>query len=374
VSALRPEVELLFMTALARVGPADVAAVREFVQRHADRLDWGFVIDQAYQHKVLPLIAGNFLDYHLYPSMDDHRLRFRHEQLFRFVAEGNAMRNETVLRELSLILRELAEHGIPVVVRKGPVLMQEVYGQTRSRLMNDLDLMVDPADLDRTCGLLADLGYAQGKPTANRRALRPLTRTEAIYAKLKVPNVNLKRPTSERFVTYFNLDICLNHFLPDSGYSLPAGRLAERARPIRLFGSPALAFTPEEMLIDLSVHLYKEATTLQYIAIGKDLCLSKFLDIAEYVRSGPAVDWAAFLDRCRGYGIEQPVYYGLHFTDVLYPEVLPPDVLDALRPDDPGFLHRFGDADKVAGEWRGDFLTRMFDGSRSSEVHSRALV
>ena len=376
MSGVRPDIELLVRSAKPRLTEAEIADIKTLIRAHAAELDWGLFIDQAYLHKVLPLIAQNFLDHHLYPAVPDSRLRFRHEQLFRLIADGTSARNESLLRELAVVLRTLDRQRIPVLVRKGPVLMQDAYGDHRFRAMNDLDVMVEPQDLARAVDALEGLGYAGGKQSPLRRTVIPYTRAEALYAKLKVPNLTLLRPATDRFVDYYIVDVCLNQFLPDSGYDLPAGGFAERARPVKLFGDPALVFTPEEMIIDLTVHLFKEATTLRFIEVGRDLCLSKFLDIAEYVGSGPAIDWPLFERRCREYGVTKPVYFGLHFTDLLYPGVLPADVLDALRPPDLTYLDQFGAADKHAGTWGNtDFVARMFDRDRATEAPpSRALV
>ncbi len=373
-AALPVEAELILAAARPGIGPDDAGRVERLITAHAADLDWGRVVDQAYQHKVLPLLAHNFLDHHLYPSMTDQRLKFRHERLFRLVAEGNAARNEALLRELAVVLRALRAADVPVLVRKGPVLMQEVYGDTRTRHMNDLDLMFEPGDLPRAKDVLTELGYTKGNVSRNRRRLVPMPRAEAAYWALHVPNVVLRRPTSERFVDYFMIDICLNQFLPGGGYDLPAGGFAERARETVIVGVPALAFRQEDMLVDLCVHLYKEATTLYYIALGKDLSLSKFLDVAEFARVAP-LDWDRFRRRCADLGIAAPVYFALHHADLLYPHVVPAEVLDDLRPDDISFLDQFGFADKDVHGWRTDFLSRLFDGGRAAEVpESRSML
>ncbi|WP_431936243.1 nucleotidyltransferase domain-containing protein [Micromonospora sp. RP3T] len=373
----RPDIELLLLAARPRLTVTEVDQIGELIVRHAADLDWGWLIEQAHLNKVLPLVAQNFLDHHLYPTLPDSRLRFRYEQLFRLVADGNSARNDTLLRELAVILRTFEREGISALVRKGAVVIEEAYGgDRRFRSMNDLDLMFEPEDVARAIAVLETLGYARGKATALRRTIAPLSRSEAVYARLKVPTVTLLRPSTDRFVDYLVVDICLNQFLPDSGYDLPAGGFAHRARPISLCGEPALMFTAEEMVIDLAVHLFKEATTLRFIESGKDLCLSKFLDIAQFVKSSPELSWPTLYERCARYRIAEPVYFALHFTDLLYPGVIPAEVLVPLRPENLEYLNQFGAADKHHGTWSHEsFLDRMFDRDRATKAPpSRALV
>ncbi|WP_019545211.1 nucleotidyltransferase domain-containing protein [Streptomyces sulphureus] len=358
------EIRLILDTARPHLTADDVTALRAL---SAEDVDWAFVLDQAFRHRVLPLFARNFVRYQLHPEMLKPMPSFLYEELLVNVHHANEVRNEALVRELGEVLRGLRQRGVEAVVRKGAVLGQEVYGDIGARRSYDIDLIVEPDEVPTVREELEALGYGTGGPAANRRTLAPLPRAQSAFWALRVPNLAFRRTTSERFVGTFVIDVCLNQFLPGSGYDLPPGNLRERSRQLTLFGFPARAFTHEEMLVDLATHLFKEATTLHYVHLSQDLTVAKFLDLAMYARHRP-VDWPRFVDLCHRYGIAKPVYFALHYTRAVYPDSLPDEVLSALRPPDTSFLHEIGAVDKLPHQWQGDLLARMFDNTRAAQA------
>lgn len=358
------EAEFVLRAARPTLDEDEVAAVRDLASGVEDAERWPHVVDQAYRHHLLPLLGRNVVQHGLHPRPPGANTAFRYEELFTAVYQANQVRNEALLRELEAVLRELARHGVHPLLRKGLVLTQEVYQDLGSRRSYDIDLMIEPEQVPVLKEVMPALGYATGTVSANRRVVEPRSRAEAAYWAMHVPNLSFRRQTSERFANGFVIDVLLDQFLPGSGYHLPAGGLTERGRPIRVYGVPTRAFDHEEMLVDLATHLFKEATSLHYVQIGKDLTLAKFLDIAGYATTQP-VDWDRFGALCARYGIEEPVHYALHYTETVYPGSIPEHVLESTRPDDTGFLREIGTVDKDVHRWQEDFLHRLFDPTRA---------
>lgn len=361
------EIRIILEASRPHLDPEEITSLRTLMAEEEEPVDWAFVIDQAFRHRVLPLLARNILRHQLHPAMLEPMPSFLYEELFVNVHRSNEVRNEALVRELSEVLRALRQNAVEPVVRKGAVLGQEVYGDIGARRTYDIDLMVDPDEISTVREVLEELGYGTGGPTASRRTLAALPRAQSAFWALRVPNLVFRRMTSERFVGTFVIDVCLNQFLPGSGYDLPPGNLRERSRALTLFGFPARAFTHEEMLVDLATHLFKEATTLHYVRISQDLTVAKFLDLAMYARHQP-VDWQRFVELCDRYGIAKPVYFALHYTQALYPGCVTGDVLSALRPPDTSFLREIGVVDKQPHRWQGNLLARMFDNARAKDA------
>lgn len=355
-----------FLLAAARPDVPDPGRVRALTAT-ADTFDWGFVVDQAYRHNVLPLLGRNVTRSRLYPPPESPSQAFLYQELLLNAYQANQARNAGLLRELSAVLAALAEREVTVLVRKGLPLAQDAYGDLGARRSYDIDLMVDPEHLPELRTALTELGYAQGNPSLDGRTVTPMPRHQSAYWRLWVPNLAYRRPTSEPFVNTFIIDVCLNQFLPGSGYDLPAGGLAQRSRAAVVFGVPMRVFDHEEMVVDLSAHLFKEATTLHYVQVGRDLTVAKFLDIATYAKANP-VDWERVTDLCRQRGIEAPVFYALHYTEILYPGTAPAAVLDALRPESTDYLREIGATDKNVHRWAEDFRERLFDVSRATRA------
>ena len=73
----------------------------------------------------------------------------------------SAQRVARLLGDLTSILRAAALRGIPVALLKGSLLASGYYAEPGLRPMNDVDLLVRPADEPRMLDLLAELGYRQ---------------------------------------------------------------------------------------------------------------------------------------------------------------------------------------------------------------------
>ena len=344
--------------------PGDVQFCKRLIADSED-FDWGDLLASAWRQKVLPLVGRN-LEIHGIVGGDG----------WPFVAAylGNRVRTGSMLHELDRLLVHLRDREIPVIVRKGPVLIEVVYGDPGVRRMNDIDLLIGKDDVPRIKDALIEFGYEQGTTTANRRRIEPYRREVKAAWNLWVDNLlPFIRITSDPHVRYHTVDICRNLFQPKAGYSVPTDELFGRAVPFRVSAGTGLRLSAEDFLIDLCAHLYKESTTLAYIEQGADLQLSKFLDIAEYCQRS-AFDADVFLATVSRHGLAEPVYFSLRLTSKVYPGAIPAALLAALRPADETFLDVYGQSEGQPHRWQADFLTRLFDPRRARQAEGKSLL
>jgi hypothetical protein len=71
-------------------------------------------------------------------------------------------RNAIMLAELQRIAAAFVD--VKLLVFKGPLLSQQLYGDPHLRDFSDLDLLVAPEDVDRAIAILAALGYRDPEP------------------------------------------------------------------------------------------------------------------------------------------------------------------------------------------------------------------
>jgi hypothetical protein len=280
----------------------------------------------------------------------------------------NLNRSRSLQAELRLLLAEFDAHGINAVVRKGSYLSNEVYPDPALRYSVDLDIYVPGAEMDRYCALMTDLGYRQGSMSANRRRILPMTRDEEVFSRLHESALPpFWRLTTDPYVDIFGIDASHNMMPPPSGKSLPSKDILARAHRGAVVGEAAWIPSPEDMLLDLAVHLYREAIWFCSIDTGKDICLIRFVDIVEWCRATQgALDVGRVVGLAEQYDLGPETYYGLHFTDVLYPGVIDPVLLERLRPGDLGYLDEYGALDRQRRLWETSFLDRVFDANRAA--------
>lgn len=358
---LSPEAEVIYWTARPEMVPGSTEKCSAILRQQEREFDWGRLIDLALRHRVLQLIAWNFDRYTLGPISQSHHF------LMRAAYSGNSLRNLALSRELRQVLAKLNQRNIHVVLRKGAALAHLVYSDPGIRYMNDTDFFVPESSLGPFTEVMAELGYIQGTDSPDRRTISPLARDAEVQWKLQIGSLPpFLRTTSEPYLDIFYIDVRRKLMEPASGKSVPTEELIERSEQAVVASEPAWILSPEDFLIDLAVHIHRESDMLQAIAASKDLCIYRFVDVVEFCRhAGTRLDPKRLADRVRRYNIQKEVYYGLHFTNVYFGGVIAPQLLEATRPEDTGYLEEYGALDRQVSRWSMEFFDRLFDWRRS---------
>jgi hypothetical protein len=374
---LRSEARLLL--ALSQLDPdtETLAWCRQLLAEQGPTLDWGFFVDQAARHKVLPIVAKHIID---------HRLDRVHGQpnpvpygwLYTYVYEANRARNQALAVEFGAVLRAMSEAGVRYAVRKGPVVLERLFVDPGLRRMSDLDLLVERHDAAAAGEVLVEMGFSQGQIAPEGDALQGFSRRTQLFWRANVSNElpYLKVTNDLPFVGHLDVDICLDIFQKLSESAVDVGELLERRVELPLCGEPvAYALSPADQFIDLCAHLHKEAASLFYVARGSDIEILKFLDIALSCQELTAEGgWPAVRARADEYNAARSVYYALHHTALLYPRAVPVAQLDHYRPDDCGFIDEYATFDGKAERWDRTFVDRVFDPSRTALVKGTSAV
>ena len=98
-----------------------------------------------------------------------------------------------------------------------------------------------------------------------------------------------------------------------------------------------------EFLIHLSCHLYKEATTFDWVKDNRDLQLYKFSDINVFVHTyGNKKFFQDFLQKVKDFGVEKECYYTLYNMQIIYSRSNAiegfRDMLNEMKPKDCTFM------------------------------------
>ncbi len=263
---------------------------------------------------------------------------------------AGAVRSMLIHRELRPVLRRLCNSDIPVIVLKGAILAEVVYGDPALRSsMADVDFMAPMEELARVQTVLLDMGFVPRKledielRCRTTKGLAPFTRSGFTVE----PHWNIVYPTSP-----FKIDI--------------AGLWA-RARPATIAGVEVLTLSPEDLLLHLCLHVCYQ----HRLEVG----LTPFCDIAETIRrydsgadtrptaettenterakpgSGPdpqslcelrgstsdpgcgsGLDWAQLVDRAREWGAARHVGLVFCLARSLLDAKVPDAVLEQLVP------------------------------------------
>jgi Uncharacterised nucleotidyltransferase len=303
-SEVPDEFRLLLLCARTRVEPQQRELIRALDLKD---LDWGFILDKARSHALIPLLYRNVSE-----LCADRVPPAVFEQL-ESAYTTNAERNLVLTSELIKLLRNLESAGISAVPYKGPALAVLAYGDVKLRKFYDLDVIIRPRDIIPAKSLLEAHGYEwrpfRGQATGRKEArnfrfwheynfVHPDTQT----------NVDLHwRISSRRFP--FDIDL---------------EALWEGLKPARLLDEDIRVFPPEVLLLFLCVHGSKD---LWWRRIGW-IC-----DIAELLASSPDLDWSYSYGLATQTGARRMLLLGLALARELLQTPLPEQVSAWIQAD-----------------------------------------
>jgi len=212
----------------------------------------------------------------------------------------NAARNMSLYQELGKLLQRLQELNIPIIALKGAHLAEAVYDNIGLRTMGDIDLLARKDDLLRIDKELLALGYKVHSQCTH--------------------HIHYAPPKNGFPVEIHWVLIAEQEFT----FQIDVEGLWSRAQPLTLAQMPALALSPEDLLLHLCLHTAKHVY---------DMRIRMLCDIDEVVRCyGAGLDWQEISTRARQWGITRAVYVVLQLAQELLEVTVPADWLASLQP------------------------------------------
>lgn len=316
-----------------------------------DALDWGFVVDSAFRHRIAALLGVNLARAGWFEP--EGRQDYVHDA-FRAARALNERRNRILIDETVGLVGMLEDAGVRVAVRKGAYLTPAVYRDAGLRPMNDIDLFVERSDAPRAAAVLKGQGYAAGVVDA-RGDIQALSRQQSVFWNMHVSNLpTMHRPSGDAVMPTIAVDVCFDLFLPASGCRLPARELLSDSVTFLVGAHRIPALRPEHFLLDVAAHLHKESTTLRYIEKRKHQRLLQYVDIATLVAVHADLDWDLLVATTAGAGAPANVYFGLANAERLFPGTIPSPVLEKLAREggvSEEFLRSYGQVDLRQPLW-----------------------
>lgn len=376
MSQVRPEVELLILLARQDLDDVQFTRANELTWPESPVIDWGEFLDLAVQHRVAQL-AGS----HSRRLLDSGSIRGNATSALLLLQDAyiaGIERSKLIRAELTRVLEACA--GSHVAIRKGAHLAFHTYREPGMRPMDDFDLLVTKETVPTVITSLNSIGYVEGELDDDSE-IQPFTRKQQLFWQLHGSDLpKLARRSDSRYVKGFSVDINVELALPGKGLQVPVGEFLDRGLLSRIDQSPCLVLTPEDTVIDLSLHLHKNSTVLRFMAFGKHRALYKYVDLAEFLKQADSkFDWQILMHRVQELGITKPVYFALANLEALFSQSVPEDVLADIRNrvDDPeGFLQTYGQWDlPEPRQWQVPFLQRFFNPGDDAELpQSRSLI
>lgn len=137
----------------------DLSARKRFEEAiEKSEVDWLTLVAVANENLLTPALYAAMRDHGWFGKIGDGEL----EGFLQEVYERNAERNRGIVEQMADIQATLSPAGIePLVLKGGAALLEGLYPDEGVRMMNDLDVMIDPRRFDEGLKLLKEAGYEE---------------------------------------------------------------------------------------------------------------------------------------------------------------------------------------------------------------------
>ncbi|MFN8441332.1 MAG: nucleotidyltransferase family protein [Caldilineaceae bacterium] len=299
-----PEEELLLCALRSEIDSETAARMQTLVQQG---IDWDQLCSLATDHKMVALFLRN-LD-KVCPSAIPDAFRRELKTQIQINIQGNLF----LTKELVTLLNLFSQQKIVAIPYKGPVLAAAVYGDLTLRSFNDLDILVQEADVVRAMELLQVQGYQLIRPLSLAHLAKELQpeQIRKLVANSSWAYQLVMAHSTRKIVVELHWRI-----VPRYTFAAACAELWENQHPVSIAGATVSTFSPENLLWFLCVHGSKHQWER----------LSWICDIAQLLHTYPGLDWRWLIDYAKQKGISRRLYLGLLLAHKLLNAPLPQSI------------------------------------------------
>ncbi len=283
----------------------------------------------------------------------------------KLVSKINRMKNDDLYKVLDELRKALDGKEEKYAALKGALLCG-MYPEG-CRTSNDVDLLVRQKDLTEIGDCLRQCGFRQGKVTEN--GFVPADRKEIINSRINrgetipyIKEINGKAETFAEVDLNFSLDY-------KNGGDKLTDSILNRSYDKKVGQSIVRTLSNEDFLVHLCCHLYKEAATLPWIGMRRDMTMYKYCDIYFLLHGMDTEGVDAFFSRSHSLGVDRACAYAVLSADALFINVNRYAVLRArelMKGDDLTMVRVTAPAEKKEYEYTtSDIAERFFSADRT---------
>jgi hypothetical protein len=299
VRTFSPADRLLALLSLARPDPGEKNGIEAIL---AQGVDFREFEKKVAHNDIAPMIwrhAHNLELLSRFPSETTAHLKNRHAE----ITTKNLLRRE----KSSELFQAFREHGIEVIVLKGVLFAETLYGDVGYKKMNDLDILIRHRDLPVIKQVYRDLDIV---PLA---LFESGDETESPTKSYHLP-AYVSKDLSLVIGTHWNL--CS----PKTGFTIAPEPLWDNSVSTTIAGQPVRALAATDALLHLVVHFHYYKTGLKELA-----------DFVNLIRSVCPFPWETFSQKIGSAKAWTPAFRTLTILNCLFPRSVPAKIRQRFR-------------------------------------------
>lgn len=226
----------------------------------------------------------------------------------------NFNKTESFVSALSSLKNICKNFRFPYAFLKGSYLV-DIYDKGL-RTSNDIDILINPKDITELAAELKAVGFNQGN--IRNETFIPASRTEIISSRMnRGETVPFVKEVNLPGLKFLEIDVNFSlGFRPGVDEQVVCDFL-KRTQPMILNTIATLDKT--DFLMHLCAHLYKEATVMSWVEMGRDISLYKYCDIYLFLHKFMDDEFAKeLIQRVKDVGLSKECYYALNYAKKLF--------------------------------------------------------
>lgn len=251
---MSPEEQLILALSGIHGSAASLKKAGDLFHRYGASIDYRRVLKLAAMNGVSPLLYRNVRTLQGIPDMVLNELRRAYL--------GTLKENSGKTAEVMRILSSLRANGIEAIPLKGPVASDIVFGDPGLYPSGDIDILVRPADLERTRQVLLQEGYGDS-------AMNPEDMRRSDY------HLILEK---ERSVVEVHWKLTFRYF------EIPPEFWWEDVRRVKYQGAEVLVLSPERYLLYAIFRLYRHAFRPLRFLVFVDGLIERYREELDWAR------------------------------------------------------------------------------------------
>ena len=327
-----------------------------------DSADWELLLGQIITNRVVGIAYKNL-------KKSDVKMTNEIEQCLKSTLDYNVRKTHGYIENVKYIGTIMSEGSFNYALLKGAYLATKVY-EIGNRTSNDIDIFLHSSDLTECQGLLEKNGFIQGDFVNGE--IIPATRREILLARMNygetVPFLKLVNGNLLEVDLNFSLD-----FKP-SGNSEIMRKMLSDVNYVELDDTGFKTLKLTDFIIHLCAHLYKEATTYDWVVRRRDLNLYKFSDINVLLRNNLDEKLRKDLvERIEEFDMREECYYTFYNSGLIYPKLHENEsfqqLLDSIKPESLKYMKQIvWPVKKKLYEYQHDFIEWFLHEDRVKEL------
>ena len=293
--------------------------------------DYNKLLGDILMNRVTGIVYDNIKYNNEYPS--------EFKRALKILTQYNVKAAETYYSQVKYISNILKDVKFKYALLKGAFLITQLYVKGR-RTANDIDILISHKDIDECQKVLQDNGFVQGwyqKPFGIISAPRKEIIKSRINNGETIPFVKLYNGK----VITLDLNFSVN-YKPEPENEI-VSKFLSKVCYTYIGETKFLTLDKVDFLIHLCCHLYKEATTYNWVLNHDDMKLYKFCDINLFLNKYLNEEFMKkLLKRITELELQNECYYAFENTSIIYPSLFENkffyNLKESIKPNNTDFM------------------------------------